>query len=163
AFDAAWSRVVLQPHVPVWYGRHWQRYQRLYAGDRVVRDASFVIVREDVPIAVAQVLVEQAGGRARLSCAGAPLLAPIVAGSLAVADAARIERAAFERIESVAREHEAAAAVLFYPHHPGAPARNPLRAHGYLDWSTETAVIDLQIGAERLWSLLRASYKPLIN
>ena len=141
----------------------WLKYQRIYCSSKLIKDLSFIIIEDNKPVALCPLFLEQHKGKKQFSYASAYQVAPLIKINLFNKKRKRIERNCFEKIDELAREYDISKTMVFIDSLAESCDHNILTEYGYLDTSTSTAIIDLSLNTEDLWSNLRKSFKSLIN
>jgi hypothetical protein len=138
-------------------------FYKLISGERLVNDISFIVLRENKPIAISALLVENINSRISFSLAGGYLPAPLISEHLKNKDRKNIQNLCFENIDKLAVKHKAAKVMLKADVLTEYYSYNFLMSYNYLDTSSNTCLIDLNLPLTDLWSKIRKSYKSLIN
>jgi len=155
AFDLEAERYCRRRRLDFRYLPRFGAYSRAYSGT-IERDASFLLHERGETVGLALVPIERCDGGLAVSIGGNFAPAPAVDGEHA-------ERAAFSRIDEIARASGVGKVALHavLSTHPW--SWNRLRVYGFVDGSGLDAVVDLTLDDAALWRTVRKSYKALIN
>ena len=163
-FSVVWNEIVNENSNASWhYLPKWIKYQRIYCSSKLIKDLSFIIIDDYEPVALCPLFLEQNKGNRQFSYASVYQVAPLVKKNIFHRKRKRIERNCFEKIDELAREYDVSKAMFILDPLAERYDHNILMEYGYLDTSTSTAIIDLSLNTEDLWSNLRKSFKSLIN
>ncbi len=138
-------------------------YQRIYCSSILIKDLSFIIIDNNKPVALCPLFLEQHKGKKQFTYVGGYKVAPLIKKNLFYKKRKRIERNCFDKIDELAREYDVSKTMFLIDPLVERCEHNILTEYGYLDTSTSTAIIDLSLETEDLWSNLRKSFKSLIN
>jgi len=144
-----------------------RKYQINYLGNNLKKDLSFLMFQDtgDIAAYVPLYLCHVNGGN-EFSYGGGYLRAPLIAPLETALVRSRVERELFEKISSLAEEHDALAyraAIDPLSVVRGTSVSNFLRQHGLRDESSSFQLIDLGVSDDELWLSVRKSYRPLIK
>lgn len=124
----------------------------------IVSDESFVIVRDNTPVAIAFLPVEQIDNKNLISLCGDYTIAPLAINN-------NIEKTVFDYILYVAKEYNVQSIkflidplIVEYTN-----KFNHLIKYGFVDTSSSDGLMDMRPDKEEIWKNIRKSYKPLIN
>ncbi|MEI7605825.1 MAG: hypothetical protein WCJ64_00435 [Rhodospirillaceae bacterium] len=137
------------------YLRSFRDYQAAYSGT-IERDASFLLQKRGQTVGLVYAPVERRGVALSMTIGGGYIPGPAV-------DDDEAERAAFARLEEIARTCGAEKIALHTSLTDPPWHWNRFRAYGFVDTSALDAVIDLRLDEAALRRSLRKSYKALVN
>ena len=162
-FKTLWQNFVERNNVSWRFLPARMEYEKAYCHKTLIQDRSFVIKKNDLPVAICPLFLEEQNNRYFFSSNLGYQVAPLVSSRSTEKQRKKIERFCFEEIDKLAKRKRVVKCMSQIDPVAGGYSYNVLTEYGYLDASLQTAVIDLGNKLEVLRSNLRKSYKSLIN
>lgn len=162
-FKSYWQEFVIHNDASWRYLPGRIEYLRIYCHKTLVQDCSFVIVKNDLPVAICPLFLEEQNGHRFLSSSFGYQMAPLVSSRLSKKQSKKVQRFCYDQIDELAKRNNVVKCMLQLDPVVRHDSYNILTEYGYLDSSIQTAIIDLRSELKTLWSNLRKSYKSLIN
>ena len=138
------------------------KYNYIYSSPFVKEDLSFIILKDNIPLAIIPLFLEQREGKLQFSRSCSYQLSPLQHSDLNSKQQKRIERICFQKIDELAKKLGASKA-MFMVDPFNVNSHNVLRVYDYLDTTINTSIIVLSNSLEMLWTNLRRRYKAYIN
>ena len=162
-FINLWKSVVTHNDAFWRYLAERMEYQKLCCHKMLIQDCSFVIEKNDIPVAICPLFLEKQNHQRFFTFNLEYQMAPLVGSLLTEKQRIKVELICFEEIDKLAEKNNVVKCMLQL--HPviGDYSHNILLKYGYLDASLQTVIVDLRNEIKFLWSNLRKSFKSLIN
>lgn len=151
-----------------WHTTDWLEYQLSYNEDINAESLSLHLTYAKEIQGICPLVLTDDGGHRELSFGGAYGPAPVVGDETRGINRETATQRLFEEIERLARNHDVARVAF-----TGSPlalaerrttrCANPFRAHGYLDTSVNTRLVEVSQPTDDLWDGLRESYQDEIE
>lgn len=163
-FEVMWDKFAKDNNNVSWrYLSKSREYQRIYCGSVLLKDLSFIILNDNMPISICPLFLEQYNENKQFSYASGYQTAPLIKNDLHAKHRKKIERKCFEKIDELSCEYNVSKVMLMLDPLAEKYDYNILTEYGYLDSSISTAIVDLSLDKKDLWSNLRRRYKSQIN
>ena len=162
-FKTLWQNFVERNNVSWRFLPARMEYEKVYCHKTLIQNCSFVIAKNDIPVAICPLFLEEQNNHYFFSSNFGYQIAPLVSSCPSEKQRKKIERFCFEEIDKLAKRNSVVKCMRQIDPIVGGYSYNVLTKYGYLDASLQTDVIDLGYELEVLWSNLRKSYKSLIN
>jgi len=166
-FLSLWEEFCTGNKMPVYFSLPWLDFCKNISRENFLKDLSFLIIRDDLPVAIVPLIMERGMYGNQFSVRNKYMLrAPAVSFNLSDKLRKKIQKQAFCYIEEIAHTENASLhMVLIDPMFiiEQKFAHNYLLEFNYLDCSILTNIIDLEAPRSFLWSNLRKSFKSLIR
>jgi hypothetical protein len=141
----------------------WIEYQKAYCQNNMAEDCSFLLAKDEKPVAFCPLFIEDHHGSNFFSYGLSYQAAPFISKKISKKVSKKIEKICFDQIDVLAKMHGVLKSMLQLNPVDMTYSFNILVKYGYLDSSIQTAVVDLNKDIATLWSELRKSFKSLIN
>jgi hypothetical protein len=163
-FDQMWETFTDTKSNTSWrYLRKRIEFYKLISNQRLLDDLSFLIIRENKPIAICILFHENIEGNPTFTDFGSYLPAPIICKSINLKDRKKVQNMCFKKIDELATERNIKKVMFRADALTEIQPYNFLLNYNYLDTSTNTCLLNLRNPLTDLWSKIRKSYKSLIN
>ena len=162
-FKKLWQNFVERNNVSWRFLPARMEYEKVYCYKMLKQDCSFLIEKNDLPVAICPLFLEDCNKHYFFSSNLGYQMSPLVSSCQNEKQRKKIERFCFEKIDKLAKRNcvvkcmsQIDPIIVDYSY-------NVLTEYGYLDASLQTTIIGLGNKLEILRSNLRKSYKSLIN
>ncbi|OEU67730.1 MAG: hypothetical protein BBJ57_06300 [Desulfobacterales bacterium PC51MH44] len=162
-FKTLWQSFVERNNVSWRYSPERMEYEKVYCHKTLIQDCSFVIKKDDLPVAICPLFLEEQNEHHFFSSDLGYQTAPFISSCLSEKQRKKIERLCFEEIDKLAKKNGVVKCMRQIDPVIGGYSYNVLTKYGYLDASLQTVIVDLRNEIKSLWSTLRKSFKSLIN
>lgn len=161
-FERLWKQFVAEFGCPWRYTYGYLRYQRAYCGEHLLEDCSFIVARDDTPLALVPLFFVDFQSCRQLGFGAGFAPSPLLHPDTGEAHKRKILTRCHEELETIARSTGAAKVRMLID--PALrPDSNTLQQQGFLDVSLSSALLDLGQDEAALHAGIRRRYKPFIN
>ena len=159
-FLPLWSKFIKDNSHSTWsYLPKRLEFYRYYSKKYRIDDLSFIIIHDNEPICICPLFFESDGEHNSFTYSGSYLKAPLFNDRLSYKVLKKVKRLCFEKIDQLASLKNISKTMLSFDPLSNQHSYNILLEHGYLEASTNTAIIDLSRSQEEIWPKFRKSYQ----
>jgi len=163
AFENYWVQFTSHNDVSWRYLPKWQEFLLINSEKTITKNLSFVIMRENKPLALCLLLLETYLSKTQFSVKNSYLSSPIFADNLQSKEKKEVEKICFSKINELAAIHKVGKIMFEIDFFPKKDTFNYLVKYDYIDSSINTNIVNLNTKIEELWRKLRKSYRSIIK
>lgn len=133
--------------------------------NNLTNDFTFIITEKNIPVALVPIFIKSVKNTNYITWNDyyGYLLSPIFEKSLNKKHKSKIEKFCFEKIDEIVKIKKIKKIKMMIDPYSDKADNNFLKKYGFIDTSTSTCYVNLNLHLNDLWSDIRTSYKGLIN